>query len=94
MTSHLICRLVEVELELNPNLSGCIPKGLPKTKTMCRIKRGNPVCELVGTITFDTNTTGFCGSYPDIQKMCSSPKHVRKFLDKGKPYRGYYKSQA
>lgn len=86
--------LFENEIESNKGLHGCIPKGLPPTKTVCRIKDKVPICELVGTISFDTGLTGFCDDYPDIEKKCATPELVREFIKKGRPYGEYFKSQA
>eukprot|EP00210_Caulerpa_lentillifera_P009331 g8895.t1 len=94
--------LEEVELETNPQLTGCIPQGMPPVKTVCRedtpedaiLNPGRPLCELVGTIVFDTAVGGFCPQTPAIEKRCPDVAYVKDFIQQGMPYDLYYQSQA
>ncbi|GMH44346.1 hypothetical protein BSKO_12280 [Bryopsis sp. KO-2023] len=89
---RFLTQLVENEIENNPNLSGCLPKGLPPTKTVCRTVDGKPFCELIGSIYFDTSIVAFCQDFPEITKKCATPELVREFINRGKPYQEYFQS--
>lgn len=90
----LFCRLTEIELETNPRLYGCIPKGLPLVTTECGIENGKALCELMGTITFETAVKGVCSNEPNIGKRCADYHTVRRFINEGKNYEGWYKSHG
>jgi len=94
--------LEEVELETNADLTGCIPRGMPPVKTVCRedtpqdriLNPGRPLCELVGTIVFDTAVGSFCPHTPVIEKRCPNVEFVEDFIRRGTPYGIYFRSQA
>jgi len=77
-------KLEEVEMELNADLSGCIPQGMPPTETIC--DPNLPYCELIGTITDDTAVWGFCQDFPDVNLWCPTPEEVKDFIAQGMPY--------
>lgn len=96
---RFMTKLEEAELENNPGLYGCLPQGMPPTKTECSERMTTngfvqPVCELVGTIVTDTGIQGFCPTIPNIDKRCPDVAFVQKFIDDGRNYDLYFQSQA
>jgi len=79
-----LTKLEEGELEKNPELTGCIPKGMPPVTTVCPPEL--PYCELIGTLTDQTGVWGFCEDYPDVNLWCPTADEVREFIRNGKDY--------
>jgi len=79
-----LTELEECEMEVNTDLEGCIPQGMPPVTTQCPPELS--YCELVGTITDDTKVWGFCEDYPDVNLWCPTAEEVRQFIDNGMPY--------
>lgn len=79
-----LTELEECELEVNADLEGCIPQGMPPVTTNCPPELS--YCELVGVITDDTKVWGFCEDYPDVNLWCPTAEDVREFIDMGMPY--------
>ncbi|CAD7700957.1 unnamed protein product [Ostreobium quekettii] len=77
-------KLEEAELEKNPELSGCIPQGMPPVTTVCPEEL--PYCELIGTLTDQTAVWGFCEDYPEVNLWCPTPEEVKEFINNGNNY--------
>lgn len=72
---------------------------MPPTTTVCYdeseiIDLNRPICELVGTIVTDTGIQGFCPDIPNIEKRCPDEAFVQEFIDSGRNYDLYFRSQA
>lgn len=79
-----LSKLEEAELETNPQLTGCIPNGMPTVTTIC--DPDLPYCELIGTLTDKTDVWGFCEDYPDVNLWCPTPEEVEAFIAQGMNY--------
>lgn len=58
------------------------------------MENGKAVCELLGTITFETAVKGICSNEPNIGKRCADYHTVRRFINDGKNYDGWFKSHG
>lgn len=65
---------------------------MPLVTTSCKKENGNSLCELMGTITFETAVKGICPNPPNVGKRCADYWTVKRFIQDGKKYDEFYKS--